>query len=99
MRIVLEDGSMEGMSTKEDFTKRKENPVRDDVRRMAYVKMVMRELGMDQEEAEEYVDETGLNEVINMFQKKDPDKMEKNFETIRSSMGKMRGLSKEIDNE
>lgn len=89
MRRIMESGEMEGMN----------DPVRDDVRRMAYVKMVMREFDMSQKEAEEFVTSNKLVNVIKMFQKRDPEKMEDEFETIRGSMGKIRGQMKELEYE
>lgn len=89
MKGLMESGEMEGLN----------NPVRSDVREMAYAKMLMRELGLSHKEAMRFIMDEGLDKVISMFQKKDPDEMEENFETIRGSMGKIRGQMKELEYE
>lgn len=67
------------------------------VRKMAYVKMVMREFGMDQEDAMEFVDDQGLEKIIGMFQKKSPEDMERDNASIKGSLGKYKSIMKEIE--
>lgn len=91
---MMKDGSMYGMNEEAEPGVRANT---DKVREMAYVKMVMREFGMDQEDAEEFVSEQGLGEIIKLFQKKDPEQMEKDNASIKGSLGKYKSILRQIE--
>ena len=91
---MMKDGSMYGMNEEAVPGVRAD---KDKVREMAYIKMVMRELGMDEEDAEAFVKEQGLSEVIKMFQKKSPEDMEKDNASIKGSLGKYKSILRQIE--
>jgi len=80
-------GELEGM----------DGPWKDHARTTAYAKLIMRELGLSQEEAFKMIDEYGLDAIVKQFQAKTPDQLEDTFETLKASSGKRGGLIKEIE--
>lgn len=92
---MMKDGRAYGMKTFDNSGEE----TREDVRIMAYSKLLMDELGIDQKKALDLIKQNGLKWAIGLFQANDPDEMEDTFETMKSSMRSKGGLMKEIEEE
>lgn len=92
---MMKDGRAYGMKTFENSGEE----TREDVRIMAYSKLLMDELGVDQKKALDLIKQNGLKWAISLFQAQDPDEMEDKFETMKTHMKSKGGMMKEIEDE
>ena len=81
MMSEMANGRMYGMNDAPTMN----SPVdTDKVRAMAYVKMLMDNTGMDQKQAMAYVEENGLQSIIEMFNGgHETDELEEKFSTLK----------------